>query len=218
MISHYVLDVEFYDQIDCVARGSPLGPVMAIIFMCHFEVKWITQNNARHTIWFRHVDDISTLFKIKDSTIQLLQFLIDCHNNIKFIIKIEENDQIRFLHILPKRTSQHQFSTSFYRMNTFTPSRIHSLIVNTISVFFTLSLFVVYRICSSPLSLQSSPSNLRKFLLQNGYPVGIINYNINYVLRIQQRKAELPRTVPKKTVCKVLPYLGVQSELITTQL
>lgn len=120
MISHYVLDVEFYDQIDCVARGSPLGPVMAIIFMCHFEVKWITQNNARHTIWFRHVDDISTLFKTKDSTIQLLQFLNDCHNNIKFIIKIEENDQIRFLHILLKRTSQHHFSTSFYRMNTFT--------------------------------------------------------------------------------------------------
>ena len=120
MISHYVLDVEFFDQIDCVARGSPLGLVMAIIFMCHFEVKWITQNNARHTIWFRHVDDISTLFKTKDSTIQLLQFLNDCHSNIKFIIKIEENDQIRFLHILLKHTSQHQFSTSFYRMNTST--------------------------------------------------------------------------------------------------
>ena len=99
-----------------------------------------------------------------------------------------------------------------------TPSRIHSLIESTISVLFTLSLFVVYLICSSPLSLQSSPSNLQKFLLQNGYPVGIINYNINYVLRIQQRQTELSRTVPKKTVRKVLPYLGVQSELITTQL
>lgn len=119
MMSHYVLDVEFYDQIDCVARGSPLGPVLAIIFMCHFEVKCITQNSARHTIWFRHVDDIFTLFKTKDSTIQLLQFLNDCHN-IKFIIEIEKNDQIPFLHILLKRTIQHQFSTSFYRMKTFT--------------------------------------------------------------------------------------------------
>ena len=28
-----------------VAMGSPLGPVLANIFMCHFEEKWILNNN-----------------------------------------------------------------------------------------------------------------------------------------------------------------------------
>ena len=34
--SHFILDGQYYDQIDGVAIGSPLGPVLANIFMCHF--------------------------------------------------------------------------------------------------------------------------------------------------------------------------------------
>ena len=35
--SHFIFDGHYYDQIDGVAMGSPLGPVLASIFMCHFE-------------------------------------------------------------------------------------------------------------------------------------------------------------------------------------
>ena len=35
--SHFLFDDQYYDQIDGVAIGSPLGPVLANIFMCHFE-------------------------------------------------------------------------------------------------------------------------------------------------------------------------------------
>ena len=39
--SHFLFDGKFYDQIDGVAMGSPLGPVLANIFMCHFEENWL---------------------------------------------------------------------------------------------------------------------------------------------------------------------------------
>ena len=35
----------------------------ANIFMCDFEEKWVMNNGARPTIWFRYVDDTFTLFK-----------------------------------------------------------------------------------------------------------------------------------------------------------
>ena len=37
--SHFLFDGKYYDQIDGVAMGSPLGPVLANVFVCDFEEK-----------------------------------------------------------------------------------------------------------------------------------------------------------------------------------
>ena len=56
-------------------------------------------------------------------------------------------------------------------------------------------------------------------IVQNGYPAGVVNYNINDVLNRQQNKPKNPTTtVPKKETILVLPYLGVQSKIVTKQL
>ena len=56
-------------------------------------------------------------------------------------------------------------------------------------------------------------------MLQNGYPTGVINYNLNDVLNRQQNKAKNPTTtVLKKDIILVLPYLGVQIKIVTKQL
>ena len=53
-----MFDGRYYDHVDGVAMGSLLGPVLANIFMCHFEEKWVlNNNNSRPTVWFRYVDD-----------------------------------------------------------------------------------------------------------------------------------------------------------------
>ena len=55
--SHFLFDGDNYDQIDGAAMGSPLGPVLASIFMCNFEEKLVADVDSRPSIWFRYVDD-----------------------------------------------------------------------------------------------------------------------------------------------------------------
>ena len=101
--SHFIFNGGYYNQIDGVAMGSPLGPVLTKIFMCHFEEKWVLNNNARPSIWFQYVDDTFTLFDSKNTVTQFLHYLNNCHANIKFTVEFEENSTIPFLDILIKR-------------------------------------------------------------------------------------------------------------------
>ena len=69
--SHFVFDGQYYDQVDGVAMGSTLGPVLANIFMCHFEEKWVLESSGCTTVWFRYVDDTFTLFCKKGHSFQV---------------------------------------------------------------------------------------------------------------------------------------------------
>ena len=218
--SHFLFDGKYYDQIDGVAMGSPLGPVLANIFMCNFEEKWVMTGNIQPSIWFRYVDDTFTMFDNKITANQFLQYLNSCHNNIKFTIEFEENDQIPFLDVLIKHSEQRKLSTSVYRKKTFTGlyTKWDSFTPRKYKINLIRSLtYRYFRICSSPELLQSDLNDLRKLLLQNGYPLGTINYNIKDVLNKNKDKPKSPTvaTVPKKDLIILLPYLGLQSREIS---
>ena len=41
--SFFIFDQVMYRQIDGVAMGSPLGPILANAFLCHFEKQWLSE-------------------------------------------------------------------------------------------------------------------------------------------------------------------------------
>ena len=45
--THYIFNGSFYDQIDGVSMGSPLGLVLANLFMDYHEKKWLQEFDKR---------------------------------------------------------------------------------------------------------------------------------------------------------------------------
>ena len=101
--SHFIFDGQYHDQVDGAAMGSPLGPVLANIFMCHFEEQWVNNTVACPSIWFRYVDDTFSLFDNKDKASRFLHYLNNWHPSIKLTMALKENREIPFLDVLIKR-------------------------------------------------------------------------------------------------------------------
>ena len=215
---------QYYDQIDGVAMGSPLGPVLANIFMCHFEEKWVMSGQVCPSFWYRYVDDTFTMFENKDTANGFLHYLNSRHNSIKFTIELEQDNEIPFLDILVKRCPNNAFVKSIYlkksftglytKWDSFTPRKYKINLIRTLT-------YRCYRICSSASLLQSALGDLRKLLLQNVYPQGIITYNVNDVLNRNRNKPKnaVPMA-PKKAedIIILLSYLGLQSNQISKRL
>ena len=118
--SFFIFDGKFYEQFDGVAMGSPLGPTLANVFMCHFENIWLENCPAhfRPIVYRRFVDDTFLLFRTKDHVEKVKNDLNKQHKNIKFTSEIEENGSLSFLDITITR-GNNKFVTSVYRKPTF---------------------------------------------------------------------------------------------------
>ena len=105
------------------------------------------------------------------------------------------------------------FTGLYTKWDSFTPRKYKINLICTLT-------YRCFRICSSPSLLQAAIKDLRKLLLQHGYPQGVITFNINDVLSKNKNKPNNPvqATVPKKDILIVLPYLGLHSNQVTKRL
>ena len=100
--THFMFKNVFYDQIDGAAMGSPLSPILANLFLGHYEMVWLNEFVGNGPIFYkRYVDDIITLFNNEEETLHFLDYINSNHKNIKFTIEKENtNKQITFLDLL----------------------------------------------------------------------------------------------------------------------
>ena len=117
---HFTFINETYIQVDGVAMGSPLGPVLANIFMVELETFVIPNLNKKVKLWKRFVDDIFCLARLEYID-NILLALNSFHKNIKFTFVIEKYNTIPFLDILIRRKPE-TIETTVYRKKTCTDS------------------------------------------------------------------------------------------------
>ena len=81
---------DFYEQVEGIAMGSPLSPIVANIYMEMFEKRALELSPLKPKRWKRHVDDTDVIWPHRKNTLdQFLQHLNNLNNNIKFTMEIE---------------------------------------------------------------------------------------------------------------------------------
>ena len=203
----------YYQQIDGVAMGSPLGPTFANIFLCHHEDKWLAACPAEimPVFYRRYVDDIFLLFRNIDHCERFKAYMNTMHPNIKFTSELEENDILPFLDIKVIRSGL-SFITSVYRKPTFsgvyTNYRSFLPEIYKTGLIRTL-LFRLHAICSNWNLINSEIQHLRSVMQRNAYPDRLIDKVIKrFIDHIFLQKEKSTDSSKRKTFQLFLPYLG----------
>ena len=119
--THFLFDGEYFDQIDGLSMGSPLGPTMANIFMGKNEKDWIDGYQGQKPLFYRrYIDDIFCAFENETQVSSFFEYLNTRHSNIKFTLEKENQGALPFLDVLVKRIDGGCFTTTTYRKSTFT--------------------------------------------------------------------------------------------------
>ena len=85
--TYFYFDGKFFDQVDGVAMGSPLGPVLANLFMGYYEQKWLESDHGRLVKFYRrYVEDIFCLSENEDQAQTFVDILNIQHPNLNFTI------------------------------------------------------------------------------------------------------------------------------------
>ncbi|XP_026317432.1 uncharacterized protein LOC113228374, partial [Hyposmocoma kahamanoa] len=125
LTSGYLLwNNEFYLQIDGIAMGSPVSPVVADIFMENFEERVLPMAPARPKIFKRYVDDTFTILP-KDSIPSFLDHLNSFSTKIQLTMEQENCGTLAFLDVLIQRNPNNILDHTVFRKKTHTDRYIN---------------------------------------------------------------------------------------------
>ena len=99
---HVSFNGKIYMQIDGVAMGSPLGPVLADILMIELEKAILPELTECIKYWKRFVDDTISLVKLRTVN-EIITKLNSFDNNIQFTFEEEDKETFPFLDVLTQR-------------------------------------------------------------------------------------------------------------------
>ena len=181
---HFSFNGKIYRQVNGVAMGSPLGPVLANIFMVELESSLVPTMREWISVWYRYVDDTFTFVR-KGGIDFVLGQLNNFHESIKFTFEKEADGSISFLDVKVMRETDGSFKTDIHRKKTDTNIYLNwSSFAPRPWKVGTLKGLIrrAFTICSTEELRKKEVSFLKKvFTLINGYPSRVVNRIVHEV-------------------------------------
>ena len=205
-------DVEFsfngvmYRQVDGIAMGSPLGPILANIFVGFQEARIAEEDWP--LLYRRFVDDAFSVFPCDDLAKNFFETLNALHPALCFTMETEDESRLPFMDVLVQRRNGNlvrsvfrkpTFTGLYTRWDSFSPTHQKIALIRSL-------VSRAQKICSESM-LQEELDTLRNLFLENGYPVDVVER----FLRIERKPRAQTMTDDGKTACVRLPWIGQKS-------
>ena len=208
----FLCNQNLYKQIDGVAMGNPLAPILANIFLNHQEKKWLNHcpQSYKPQLYLRYVDDTFLIFKQNKHIEHFLTYLNNQHKNIKFTKQNEDNGTLNFLDVNVKN-NHNEFQTSCYRKPTF--SGLYTQFSSFMPSLYKINLIKtlihrIYVISSSYKIFHMEITKFKEILQKNGFPSNLISKEVKKYLNKIYNPKEKILTCKKKSFTFSLTYLG----------
>ena len=201
--------------------GSPLAPILANIFMGHYEKQWINNYlGNKPKIYKRYVDDIFCPFHNEQDALSFFDYLN--HPNIKFTLEKEIDSKLCFPDVLIKRVSTKNFETSIFRKSTFTG--LYTNFLSFVPKMYKIALIKtlldrLYCICNNWQVFHKDLKELKIILSKNMFPPRLIEEHLKKYLNNKQQNTteEIEEDNSAPNYFK-LPYTGEFSDYISKQI
>ena len=220
---HFKFNNEIYIQCDGVAMGSPLGPLLANIFMISLEDSTLLKLELYLCNWKRYVDD-TFAYVLPDKIDMIFHELYSYYPNIKFTYELESNNKLTFLDVSARRTNDNKVETSVYRKATCTNIYInwhsHSLSNWKIGTLRNL-VKRAKSISSSELLLRNEISYLRNIFTEyNDFPLKVVNNIIDqeFSQLVQQETTKPENKETQQTLQLMVSYCGNQRHKLLSKM
>ena len=221
--TNFLFEGIMYDQVDGVAMGSPLAPILANLFMGHHERRWIeTFVGDKPRVYKRYVDDIFCLFDNKTQAMVFYHYINNQHLNIKFTFEEEDNNRLPFLDVLIDNNGQ-KITTSVFHKSTYTGllTSYNSFVPLQYKIGLIRTLLDrTFRINNNWFSFDLDLKDLTRVLGRNYFPMWLIDKTVKgYLNKHFDKKVE---SVEEELNIDIryfkLPFIGKYSDTFKIKL